>query len=49
MPLAVTHVLLTIIAVDLFRDYFLKNKRYFTIHTVFIAGIAGLLPDMDLP
>ena len=48
MPLAVTHVLLTIIIVDLFRDYILKNKKYLTLHTIMIAGIAGLLPDIDI-
>ncbi len=48
MPLAVTHVLLTIIAVDIYRDYFSKHKRYFTLHTIFIAGLAGLLPDIDI-
>ncbi|MBN1157275.1 metal-dependent hydrolase [Candidatus Woesearchaeota archaeon] len=48
MPLAVTHVLSTIIFVDLYRDYVAKHKKYFTLHTVFIAGIAGLLPDIDL-
>lgn len=49
MPYAVTHVLLTIILVDLYRDYFTKHKKYFTLHTIFIAGLAGLLPDMDIP
>lgn len=49
MPLAVTHVLLTIILVDLYRDYMTKHKKYFSIHTIFIAGLAGLLPDIDLP
>ena len=49
MPLAVTHVLLTIICVDLYRDYFTKHKKYFTLHTVLIAGVAGLLPDLDVP
>ena len=49
MPFAVTHVLLAIIAVDLYRDYFAKHKKYFTLHTVFIAGFAGLLPDIDVP
>ncbi|HLC47354.1 MAG TPA: metal-dependent hydrolase [Candidatus Nanoarchaeia archaeon] len=48
MPFAVTHVLLTIILLDLYRDYFSKHKRYFTIHTLFIAGVAGLLPDIDI-
>lgn len=49
MPFAVTHVLSAIILVDLFRDYIAKHKKYFTLHTVFIAGFAGLLPDMDIP
>ncbi len=47
MPLAVTHVLLTIILVDIYRDYVTKKKRYFSLHAVLIAGIAGLLPDID--
>lgn len=51
MPLAVTHVILTIIVVDLFRDYVLKGggyRRFFTLHTLMVAGIAGLLPDIDV-
>ena len=48
MPFAVTHVLTSIILVDLYRDYFAKHKKYFTLHTVFIAGFAGLLPDVDI-
>jgi len=49
MPFAVLHVLLPIILVDLYRDYLAKYKKYFTLHTVFIAGFAGLLPDIDIP
>jgi len=49
MPFAVTHVLASIILVDLYRDYFTKHKKYFTLHTIFIAGFAGLLPDIDVP
>ena len=49
MPLAVTHILLTIIVVDLYRDYLTKHKKLFTLHTLFIAGVAGLLPDIDIP
>lgn len=49
MPLAVTHVLTTAIVVDLFRDYYKKYKHYFTIHTLFIAGVGGVLPDIDIP
>ena len=49
MPLAVTHVLLTIIIVDLYRDYVTRHKKYFSLHTIMIAGVAGLLPDIDIP
>jgi membrane-bound metal-dependent hydrolase YbcI (DUF457 family) len=48
MPFAVTHVILTIVLVDLYRDYFAKHKRYFTLHTIMIAGFAALLPDIDI-
>jgi len=49
MPLAVMHVLLAIIAVDLYRDYVAKHKKYFTLWTLFVAGVGGLLPDLDHP
>src|SRR3989338_3460613 len=49
MPLVVTHVLLTVILVDLYRDYVTKHKKYFSLHTILIGGIAGLLPDIDIP
>ena len=49
MPQAVVHVLFTIIALDLFRDYLIKDKKKLPLHYVFIGGIAGLLPDIDVP
>ena len=49
MPQAVVHVLFTIIVIDLFRDHFIKDKRKIPLHYVFIGGIAGLLPDIDIP
>ena len=49
MPQAVVHVLFTIIMLDLFRDHFLKNKKKLPLHYVFIGGVAGLLPDIDVP
>jgi len=49
MPFAVTHVILTAVLVDLYRDYFAKHRKNFTLHTILIAGIAGLLPDIDIP
>ncbi len=48
MPNAVTHVLIVIIVLSLFRDYFIKNKKTFPLHYVLIGGIAGLLPDLDV-
>ncbi len=47
MPYSVTHVILTIVIVDLYRDYVVKKK--FSPWYVLIAGIAGLLPDLDIP
>lgn len=49
MPNAVTHVLTTIIILDIFRDYIIKNKKLIPLHFIFIGGIAGLLPDIDVP
>jgi|TARA_B100001971_G_scaffold51296_1_gene46469 membrane-bound metal-dependent hydrolase YbcI (DUF457 family) len=49
MPQAVVHVLFAIIAIDLFRDYVIKNKRKIPLFFVFSGGIAGLLPDADIP
>ena len=41
MPLAVTHVILTIVLVDLVRDYLMKNyKKYFTLHPNFDSLLA---------
>jgi membrane-bound metal-dependent hydrolase YbcI (DUF457 family) len=48
MPLAVTHVLLTIIVVDLYRDYVTPHKKYFSLNSILIAGVCGLLPDIDI-
>ncbi len=51
MPYAVTHILIPIILVALFRDKYLKNKdkKHFPLHYVLIAGIGGALPDIDIP
>ncbi|PJA69795.1 hypothetical protein CO155_03385 [Candidatus Pacearchaeota archaeon CG_4_9_14_3_um_filter_35_19] len=47
MPYAVTHVIIAIVIADLYRDYIAKKK--FSKWYVLIAGIAGLLPDADIP
>ena len=46
MPLAVTHILVPLVLVDIYRDYISKKK--FNIRYVLIAGLAGLLPDIDI-
>lgn len=46
MPYAVTHILAPLILIGLFRDYI--SKRRFPLYYVFIGGIAGILPDLDV-
>ena len=47
MPNAVTHVIIAIVLIDLFRKYVLKKKN-FPLYLILIGGIAGLLPDIDI-
>ncbi|MBI2138446.1 metal-dependent hydrolase [Candidatus Woesearchaeota archaeon] len=49
MPQAVVHVLLTIIALDLIRDYAVRKRNLIPLHYLFVGGIAGLIPDADIP
>ncbi|MAG45339.1 MAG: hypothetical protein CMH63_01030 [Nanoarchaeota archaeon] len=46
MPLAVTHILIPLVLAGIYRDYFAKKK--FSIRYVFVAGLAGLFPDLDI-
>ena len=48
MALAVTHVLVAIVILDIFRHYVFGKKR-FPRYLLVIGGIAGLLPDIDVP
>ena len=57
MPLAVTHVLVPIIFLELIRDnwkacklmgYKFKASKFFSKKHVFLVGLAGLSPDIDL-
>lgn len=49
MPFAVTHILVPLLMTAIIRDFFLKKqKSKFSLHYVFIAGIAGILPDIDV-
>lgn len=47
MALAVTHIILTIVLLDIFRHYVFGVHK-FPRHLLVIGGIAGLLPDIDL-
>ncbi len=49
MPFAVTHVLVPIIVMDLIRDHILKKPKLLPNKFIFLAGLAGLVPDVDLP
>lgn len=48
MPQAVTHFLIPVILLELFREFFVKKKKSFPVHYIFIGGLAGLLPDLDI-
>ncbi len=49
MPYAVTHALIPIILVDTVRDHAFKRKKSLLPNRyVLFAGIAGMLPDLDL-
>lgn len=48
MALAVTHIILTIAFLDIFRHYVFGLKK-FPRYLLVIGGIAGLAPDLDIP
>ncbi|MBS3091291.1 metal-dependent hydrolase [Candidatus Pacearchaeota archaeon] len=52
MAQAVTHILVPLILIALFRDFYWKRrknaKNSFPLHYVLIAGLSGILPDIDL-
>ncbi len=50
MPQAVTHILFPLILMALFRNFYLsKNKkRSFPLYYVFIAGLGGIISDLDI-
>lgn len=48
MAHSVTHVLVPIILLELYRDYIIKDRKKFPLHYILIGGIAGLLPDLDI-
>lgn len=48
MVYAVTHFLVVVLLLEIFRNFYIKNKKLFTIHYVFLGGLVGLLPDLDI-
>lgn len=49
MPQAVTHILIPILIVALIRDIVKKKRgKTFSLHYVLLAGLAGVLPDIDI-
>ena len=48
MPLAVTHILVPIIALELLKEYSSRASKFFHRKYAFLVGIAGLFPDLDL-
>ena len=50
MPQAVTHVIIALIVASFIRDFYIsrKQKKKFPLHYVLIAGVAGLMPDLDV-
>jgi membrane-bound metal-dependent hydrolase YbcI (DUF457 family) len=49
MSLAATHILVPIIFFEYLRDCVPAVRRFFSRKYVFLIGIAGIMPDMDLP
>ena len=47
MPYTTTHVLVTIIALELFRDYYLKNNMKFPRYYILIGALASVFPDVE--
>ncbi|MEN7982254.1 MAG: metal-dependent hydrolase [Nanoarchaeota archaeon] len=48
MAYAVTHMLVAIVAVELFRKFVVKNNKIFPRYYILVAAIAGLIPDLDI-
>ena len=50
MPQAILHILVPLVLAALFKDWYesKKGKGSFPLHYVLIAGLAGLIPDLDI-
>ncbi len=47
MPFTVTHILIAVILIELFREYFIKDNRKFPRYYILIGAIGAILPDLD--
>ncbi len=48
MPYGVTHLLVSVVAVDIVRSYFWKKKFLFDWWILFVAGFFAVIPDIDI-
>jgi len=48
MAYTITHVLVVVLLVELFRIYFIKNNYKFPRYYILIAAFAAILPDLDI-
>lgn len=49
MPQAVAHILIPLLIASFVRDHYVrKKKRKIPLHYVLIAGVAGVIPDLDV-
>jgi membrane-bound metal-dependent hydrolase YbcI (DUF457 family) len=48
MPYATTHILLAILLIELYRDFFVKNNKKFPRYYILIAAIGSIIPDLDI-
>ena len=49
MPQVVLHILIPLILAALFKDYYDgRHKKKLPLHYVLIAGVAGVVPDLDI-
>lgn len=50
MPQAAAHIIIPLLLMSLVRDYFINRngRKSFPLHYVLIAGISGIIPDLDV-